>query len=207
MDEFKKCLSNLPTPLSFSEASQNDGFGWEDQRCTSFHYTFQYQSITGPKKTKKNKTRLNEQKSWPHCSFTEQTIVKCPVRWNINYSISYTLSYLVGSWNRMKCNIFLATKNNDETNLAMSLGECPHQQPISLPMGQMCVAEMSGCLQDLDDALHVTGETEAVMCQDKQLHSYRKHTSHTQQFKQYMNCMWNVTCASPKPKKQSNTQI
>lgn len=54
-------------------------------------------------------------------------------------------------------------------------------------MGQMCMAEVSGCLQDLDDALHVTGKTEAVMCQDQQLHSYRRHTSPTQQFKQCIN--------------------
>lgn len=45
-----------------------------------------------------------------------------------------------------------------------------HQQAEVLPRSQVGVAKVAGSLENSDDALHVTGEAEAVVSHDQQLH-------------------------------------
>lgn len=47
-----------------------------------------------------------------------------------------------------------------------------YQQAVVFAVGQVCVAEVAGSLQHPHYALHVTGQTEAVMGQDQHLHRY-----------------------------------
>ena len=47
-----------------------------------------------------------------------------------------------------------------------------HQQAVLLAGSQVGVAQVSGCLENSDDSLHVTAETETVMDHDQHLHNY-----------------------------------
>lgn len=51
-----------------------------------------------------------------------------------------------------------------------------HQQAEVLSWGEVGVADVTGGLEDSDDALHVAGEAEAVVGNDQQLHDYGKET-------------------------------
>lgn len=57
-----------------------------------------------------------------------------------------------------------------------SLAFSTHQQAEVLSRGEVGVADVTGGLQDSDDALHVAGEAEAVVGNDQQLHDYGKET-------------------------------
>lgn len=53
-----------------------------------------------------------------------------------------------------------------------------HQQAEVLPWSQVGVAKVAGSLEDSDDALHVTGEAEAVVGHDQQLYDCKRRSSH-----------------------------
>lgn len=48
-----------------------------------------------------------------------------------------------------------------------------HQQAVVISWSQVGVAEVAGRLEHSHDALHVAGQTEAVVSNDQQLHNYR----------------------------------
>lgn len=53
-----------------------------------------------------------------------------------------------------------------------------YQQAEVLTRSQVGVAKVAGSLEDPDDALHVTGEAEAVVGHDQQLYDCKRRSSH-----------------------------
>lgn len=47
-----------------------------------------------------------------------------------------------------------------------------HQQAVTFAVGQVGMAKVPGSLEDSHDTFHVTGDAEAVVRKDEQLHSY-----------------------------------